>query len=410
MAAVILSLHPFLRAFDNSLMTESITGSLFLISLAAAVSIVSCQGGRRSLAILVACISLCIQFRGYFILFGLAFFCVIVLVNVRQCLMVRFLVPLLIAAFVMASSVYVYPIFRWWKTGKYFSPDASLSLLVLAFDHNPQPSPALLQSLHNYHLPDAFDPESTAASAFRYQPWIHLARKMVDRGQSFQQVDDVFKRMFWEVRLDSSGTIANQLSGACFSIGFPRINLWLSPDHLVRRKLSVAQLQKHNELHYIWLSWLSHADYSTDYIDFLGRFRNEPVLYSPEAVTLYESAFRPNIRPLSIQWRDPLHLSRIPMSLWFLFGCLGSIILATRRSSLALLFLLPVAVNYLVSFYCILGNFRYCYPLLPLYIVAILFFFNWLAKQGLLFFRHLFVRTRPNSQSLSFLAALRSTS
>jgi hypothetical protein len=80
------------------------------------------------------------------------------------------------------------------------------------------------------------------------------------------------------------------------------------------------------------------------------------------------------IKPdISVAQVDPLYFGRIPFDLWAFLGLFGIAYTFLFRSFfVGLLLAVPPIVNFLVMFSVPLGNVRYAYCLLPIYMLALI--------------------------------------
>jgi hypothetical protein len=388
---IVLSLHPFLRSFDNALMTESLCGSCVLVAVGAALRIAS--GGRLkgNTGVLLAAVFVSTQVRCYYYLFGLALIGILGLWWFRRLGFLSSLRRFAPAALLIMAGYLFFPALRWVKMGEWCVSDGSIFLLAHALDLTPHPSPGLARDLRAYDLPPHFDPEVIARKPFNYTPWNELAQAMLARGDSLHEVNATFRRMAWRVRTDSRESIENHLAHACFAVGFTRLDLFFSRDHIPARSTpSVQQLREHNTAHYLWLARVYLADYSAEFENFVTRYHEQPTWYTSTAIDEYARCIRPHLRRIRPRLCDPLCLTAVPVEVWLAGALLGFVLLPRRHKILGCLLLCSLPVNFIVMSLSGLGSYRYFYPLIPLYFasscVAVAFVTQWgatsLQKRG----------------------------
>lgn len=367
---VILSLHPFVRAFDNALMTESVCGSMLLIAVGAALRIVYGEPFWRNAATLALASGVATQFRPYYFLSGLALLAIALLSQFSfrgwRTALLRFSMP---AVFLVASYLF-FPAVRSLALGQFVMTDGSFFLLAVALNSNPHPTPELLEDLRHYDLPDGFDPHAVAERGLDWAPWNELAQKMLARGDSIQDAERLFRRMRWRVRTDSWETIRNQLNLACCSTGMCRCDWWTDPDSLIRRKTTVRKFVEHTGNHYRWLAWVQQADYASYFDEFVSRFRKQPTWYPQAAIDEWATCTGSYLRVCSPTLRDPLFLRSIPLEIWFVAALGGIGVLCVRKPSAAGLVGTAMAMNFAVMLLSGSGNCRYAHSLISLYLTC----------------------------------------
>jgi hypothetical protein len=145
--------------------------------------------------------------------------------------------------------------------------------------------------------------------------------------------------------------------------------LWSDGVEMFRGLTPEAYLQHQRDV-LNWHSWLSNEDYRTSFASFFATPRDifPATAAGQEWIRRTEASY---VRGPTARWiRDPLGLGHLPADVWAWAGILSSLILIGRGNVVGLLVMGAVAANFLVAFAVPVGNPRYAYGVLPLYLLA----------------------------------------
>jgi hypothetical protein len=83
------------------------------------------------------------------------------------------------------------------------------------------------------------------------------------------------------------------------------------------------------------------------------------------------ATLEPYVKIKPVYLRDPLFLSVIPLDVWFSLGIAGMLVLCFRSNfKVAIILIIPVAINFAATAAAAVPNVRYAYALVPIYFFA----------------------------------------
>ena len=107
-------------------------------------------------------------------------------------------------------------------------------------------------------------------------------------------------------------------------------------------------------------------------LDTIVKFAKENVgLYDTDVVEHLDRRLRPFLVDHPVGLRDPLGLLQVPTDVWLLGWATAVCVVWRRNRMLAGILVAPVLATYLMSVSLPVGNARYAYPLLPLYMIGL---------------------------------------
>jgi hypothetical protein len=367
-AVVLLCLLPGYQAFHAALMTESITSSMVLLAFSACLRLaLRLPDSCNSLIVAMTAVIVATQFRSYW---GAA----ITLMLVASLLLSgsASLRRLLVISVLAASSALAFPAYRWWKTGDFFLPRSGLNTLVSGLNIDVAPSATVLQAVEDLPLPEGVSAQTLVSRRIDAYACIPIAAHWRSLGMD----DDAIVRLAEEVggKLRNDG-LAVQLRrvgyGICslggiagMAIGDPR----LEP----MRDMTLREMLRHQMYYYRWHAWIEFDDYRGMLDRMLGPRSARPELpfRDPAASELMRS-LEPHMRSTPRWLRDPAWLGRVPPDAWFLGGLAATLFLARRVPAVSCLLAILMVCGWATAAWFPLGNTRYAYPLIPVYMVVI---------------------------------------
>ena len=363
-AALLVSCDPLYQSLHNRLMTESISGSMFLLGLGATIEML------RQRAVLVAPLSIltvsgmvAIQFRSQAVILFVVFFVALHFAQEKMVREARYWICVLL----VVGSVCAWPGYRLAVAGQAFFPNVSYLALAHALRYNPDPSEAVIAQLRSLPLPPGLSAETIAKEGVDYAIAAKMGMQLRVSGLSEREAIAHLSRVAWSVRTDSMQIVKNQLRLPLLSIGLTYPVFWGDQDEPIHRGFTVGDYSRHVAHWRQWDGGTLRDDYTQEFEGLLAMSRNNRQTYDPVVVDELDRSLRPYFVDHSINLRDPLHLSEIPSDVW-LIGWVGGLWIFWRSHPWALVVLaLPVLVNYLTSVSVPIGNPRYGYFLLPMY-------------------------------------------
>ena len=369
MAVVALcGLHPYFVAFHAAALTESVSASILLTSLAIAIRALD---GRLSLTFSLSLLwllsILAAQFRPYL---GLVGICVAALVIFRRATARRVaLYAMTVLAF--AAGTLVFPLYRAALGVGFFMPNVSALMLthVSYVAWNLDPETAL--SLNSVVLNDEIRARLIGKGAINYGDAKHTFDDLVSSGRSPAEARQQIAAAAWRVRTSSLGIVERQLQLPLASIGFQLAAVCCQPSRQLTRDMTASQLFNHIRSYFRWNSGVAGVSYVETFDTFSEMTRSSQT-YSDAAQRFYFDRIRPYVTDSLKSFRDPLRFTLLvndPLILiaWFgLFLCFWP----GQRTALLMIFV-PFAVIYAMVVYThIFGDNRHAHPLIPIIVVG----------------------------------------
>ena len=375
LAAILVSCNPLYESLHNRLMTESLTGSMLLVGIAAMSSLLLQRStGTRPLLVLTASAVMAIQVRSQSMVYFLIFFVAVLLGRQERPIRSAALLSLV----VVVCSVFVWPAYRVLVTGHGFLPNTSYLALAHALRYNVHPSDALIAQLKLFPLPPNVPAERLASQGIDYLDaatiGMHLRASGLDDAAAKVEV----MKAAWAVRTDSSEVLVNQLRLPLLSIGMKYPVFLGNPDRVIHRGFTNRTYANHAAYWEQWESGTLRDNYSEE-LDTIVKFSRENGLYDPDGVDRLERSLRPFLIDHPVAVRDPLGLRHVPSDVWLLGWGIGLWITWKKDRLLAGVLMASVLATYVMSVSLPIGNGRYAYPLLPLYTIGLVIGLGYLA-------------------------------
>lgn len=351
---------PFYQVFHNMLMTESISGSLLLLGIAAGIEMLRTRTPTRGWwALLVVSILVLMQLRFYVGLMVTGIGGVVLL----ACGEVVSRRSLALAA-AAALGFLAFPCYRWAATGAFFLPSLGAHGIAIALDANPNPSGKCVQAVERLaSFPEGM-PAAAVLRAGLDTPGLQaLVESWRARGWSASQVLAVSRRMAHEIRADSR--VSGLLHGIAGS-GFIFCYRVMPRSWEVERGITAGDEPYRQLSYYRWQSWA--ADGYAHMFDVLFGQRlpqGGPSWHLAAGMVKAGLVERPAFL------RDPLRLGRVFPDVWAALGVLGLAIVARWRPWLGVMFLGIVLLNVTILSAIPYGTVRYAYILVPVYLTAV---------------------------------------
>jgi hypothetical protein len=163
--AVVVACNPIYQSLHSQPMTESISGSMYLLGFAAVMKMLI-EGAVRlwPLAVLTLSGFAAIQFRSQAVVYFLVFLGGVLIAKLDG----RWRGGVIGCLLLVVSSALVWPAYRSAMTGHVFLPNASYLSLVHALRYNPQPSQEFVSGLKKAQLLPKWDAEQIAKNGLSY--------------------------------------------------------------------------------------------------------------------------------------------------------------------------------------------------------------------------------------------------
>jgi hypothetical protein len=366
-AAVLVACNPVYQSLHNQPMTESISGSMYLLGLAAALEILLRQSeNKMPFVVLVGSGIVASQFRSQGVMFFAIFAAIIMLAKKKGGNCLRAFVCLVC----IVGSVLMWPIYRYAVTGHAFLPNIEYLLLEHAFRYNPNPSQDVIQHLRTIPLPEGWSAETVALKGVSTKDSAVIGMHLRAQGMTDTEAKSTIRQMAWIVRTDSSDMMLNQLRLPLLSIGISRLLFLGDAGKVIHRGYRVGDYARHVIYWGKWEGGVLWDDYSQEFDNFLKMFRIDTDLYDSSRIEKLDQSLRPYLVDHPAYIRDPLHLVSVPSEAWVI-GWLGALLMLWGQNRWSVLLLAcPVLANYLLNVAVPIGNPRYGYQLLPMYIIG----------------------------------------
>ncbi len=369
-AGVLICLHPFYMAFHNSPLTESLSSSMLLVVVAAAIRmVVRRQKDGKTLFFLTLAGILGVQLRSYAVAYALT--CIAILLTCSEGYVRRRVVAGV--GILIMSSLLVFPIYRWVRTGIFFMPNVDYVTLSLALDINPQVSEPTVRTLRGLSLPRGESVERIAAQGLSYVQAAEIAAHLKSLGYQDGEAKKLIKRMAWVVRTDSVGVVTNQLRLGLLSAGAYNVALLGSGERPFSRGYTLREHRSHERYYVAWFAWTKFDNYLPILDQLLERFKRDSNIIDDAARRGLESFLRPFFVTRGSRLRDPMSLVSLPLEVWMCGWIMGVALISQRNRAVGALFAVAPVVNYLVSVSVPVGQARYSHGLIPLYILVSMF-------------------------------------
>jgi hypothetical protein len=366
-AAVLVTCNPVYQSLHNQPMTESISGSMYLLGLAAALDILLYRSEALfPFVVLAGSGIIASQFRSQGVIFFMIFATVVMLAgkNRAHCLWG------FICLVCVFGSVLIWPVYRYAVTGHAFLPNAEYLLLEHALRYNPNPSRDVIQHLRTIPLPAGWSAESLARQGVSTKGSAVIGMNLRAQGMTDSEAKSTIRQMAWIVRTDSPDIMLNQLRLPLLSIGISRLLFLGDAGKVIHRGYRVQDYARHVIYWGKWEGGVLWDDYSQEFDRFLKVFRDDTGLYDSSRIKELDQNLRPYFVDHPVSMRDPLHLVHVPSEVWVI-GWLGALLMLWGQNRWGVLLLVcSVIANYLLNVAVPIGNPRYGYQLLPMYITG----------------------------------------
>ncbi|HKT35409.1 MAG TPA: hypothetical protein VJR03_11305 [Nitrospira sp.] len=368
LAAILVSCNPLYESLHNRLMTESLTGSMLLLGIAATSSLLLHRSiGTMPLFLLSGAALVAIQVRSQSLVYFLIFFMGILVSGQEK----RIRSTALLCLLFVTCSVLLWPGYRYLVTGQGFLPNTSYLALVHALRYNVHPSDALIARLNTLPLPSSLPAERLAGQGIDYMDAARIGEHLRANGLDDRAAKAEVLKAAWAVRIDSPEVIVNQLRLPLLSIGMKYPVFMGDPDRAIHRGFTSQTYAHHAAYWEQWEAGTLRNSYS-DELDAIVKFSQENAgLYDAQSVEKFERRLRPFLVDHAVGLRDPLGLLHVPSDLWLLGWSLALCTLWKSHRTLVGMLIALVLATYVMSVSLPVGNARYAYPLLPLYTIGL---------------------------------------
>ncbi len=366
-AAFLISCHPLYQSLHNRLMTESITGSMLLIGLGAASSILLRRGASTApLVALTSSAIIAIQFRSQSVLYFVI--CFLAVLGALQGRAARAMWGACLA--VVVCSVFLWPVYRLSMIGQWFLPNTSYLSLTYALRFNIDPSLAVVDRLKELSLPANVSAEKLKSQGIDFMDAAGIGESLRRGGMSDAGAKAEVLKAAWAVRTDSPAVVINQLRIPLLSIGVKYPVFLGDPAAVIHRGFTNATYARHVDYWEQWEGGTLQDDYAGE-LDTLVTFsKNSQGLYDLAVTERFERSLRPFLVTSPVGFRDPLSLIHVSSDLWLIGWFVAACRLWRQYRPMVWLLVAPVGAAYLMSVTVPVGNPRYAYPFLPIYILS----------------------------------------
>ncbi|HEY8900003.1 MAG TPA: hypothetical protein VIM61_06290 [Chthoniobacterales bacterium] len=370
LAGSLIAWSPFLQAFHNAFMTESLSGSLLLCGFGLGVLLF--RNPLSSFWLLLATaatIFLATQFRSYYgaLIFSMA---AAGLWLGRPSRKVAASVVLAVAAI---AAVLFYPACRWLATGDWFLPGVGVNRLIVATYLNGSPGDAVRNKIETFSAAEreVLRPILTPNAPFGAENARKLALLMLKSGMSEREVDAKLKDLGDTILTENPEFLAKRVRHGLASSAMVDTSCVAMDGVEMFRGLSPERYHQHLGDVFRWHSWLSPEDYRASFASFFDTPRDIYPATAPGQKWMRDTEQGYVRLPSAMALRDPLGVGRIPPDAWAWAGLLSALVLLARRNIAGVLVLGACLANFLVGFAVPVGNPRYAYGVFALYPLAI---------------------------------------
>jgi hypothetical protein len=363
----IVGFLPFYQAAHNSLMTESISSSLFLFGFSLVMRVRAGATLSYKKALLLAFVILSItQFRSYFGIFIFAIY----LLPFRNFNNPDFRTSLILSL-ALVISILLFPFYRYLETGEFFLPSLGMNKLQTGWWSNPIPSRDVLRKLEDFDFPENFSPASRINKGLDYNEAAAIALHWRKNGLTDIEINNRASEAGSILANDSVQVFSNRILLALTSSGFTNAYCLINKQIIVFPGYSARKLCAHIKNVYKFHSWLSAVNQHSLFDEFFGEKLTDELFKHPfdtiSSRFIHEDS-EEYLSEFSLRRRDPLRLGKIAPDWIILISVLTMIITTSDRRFFALMCLFVMAGNAAVNFLAPLGNPRYGYFLFPLFI------------------------------------------
>jgi len=367
----LLAWNPFYQSFHNALLTESLNSSLLLSTVALSFLIIR-EGGHTaiswiSVAAGCAMVVLVTNIRSYY---GLACVMILVVASLSLPKSQRWMVmAIFLIAFAFAAVAY--PTLRWSILKDWYLPKNDMAYMLAA---------AWSSSAGGSHFEKALRavPKSARAEAevfgapgraVDYSDARSLAETLLNEGETDDGVSDIFKSLSAALNSDNTQIFEVRVRKALISSGFIEMGLLhFGAAPIMQRSWNTDRYASHQRNTYLYHAWYWGArDFSSFFVN-----KRDVFVGTSEGQNWFRrthSSYIKNQMPRFVI--DPFGLALIPFDVWAIMGVVGTIYtLGVRRDRRAVVLAIPLLISFAVLFTIPLGNPRYAYSLLPIYLVA----------------------------------------
>jgi hypothetical protein len=193
---------------------------------------------------------------------------------------------------------------------------------------------------------------------------------LFDAGFESSEVSQVFLRLAKGLNSENNHITEIRVRNALSACGFSLTSGLAAEGLQMRRQWSNREYNTHKQSMYRYHAWMEGPkDYETFFVS-----PRDVFVASREGQHWFRKTHANYIKPdISVAQVDPLYFGRIPFDLWAFLGLFGIAYTFLFRSFfVGLLLAVPPIVNFLVMFSVPLGNVRYAYCLLPIYMLALI--------------------------------------
>ncbi len=369
LAAVLLcGLHPYFAAFHAAALTESISSSILLVSIAVAIRALD---GRLSPYVSLVCLLVlsiaAAQFRPYLGIVG----GVVAMLVVFQLRPPRRILLYAACVATLALGTMAFPLYRAALGAGFFLPNVSALLLThvsyVSWDLDRETA----DSLKAVVLDDGIRERLVGRGNFDYNDAKRVFDDLVASGASPAEARQRIAAAAWRVRTSSIWFIERQLQLPLASIGFQLAPACCAPGRQLTRDLDGKGMFRHHWAYWRWNSGLDKGSY-LEYFDRFVEMSRALKVYSKAAEDFYVASIRPYITDTLKPFRDPLHLRYLLTDPFIIVAWIGLFLCFWPAQRMTLLVIaVPFGVIYATVVYThVFGDNRHSHPLIPIIVVG----------------------------------------
>lgn len=358
----LMSFLPFYQSMHNALMTESLSTSFLLVSVAASINILKKNGnGNLNFVIMALGIFMAIQFRYAILILAAPLF--FVLMILRAISLRRFA----IASVVVVLAAVAWPVYKHFLGAPFTMPDITFVKLDIAAYTFPETPPAAMEYAKSLDWPDHTYIEKLS-KGFHISELHVLADYWLSKGYSMKEISEMSNEFFLIARNNQKieyhiGNLAMSLTAAGLTAQF----YLLPKDWIVFKGYTPAAMAKHQRQHFRYLSWTSPS--KQEYEDMVMHYF--PTRPDAPEKALFIAAWTPylNFSP-EYPFRDPFRFGKLPPDFFAFAGILSILLLIIMGEKTSCLFFVPICIH--VVFYLLqyMGAIRYSYPVIMMHIIV----------------------------------------
>lgn len=364
---LIVGFFPFYQAAHNSLMTESISSSLFLLGFSLVLRTrADATVDYKKILLFGLVLLLITQFRSYFgiLLFG------VYLISMRN-LKLKNIGVSLILSLIMILSILAFPSYRYLKIGVYWLPSLGMNMLQTGWRSNPNPTKEALQKIEAFDFPNNLLPDARINKGLDYNDVTDIALHWHQNGLTDIEINRMAIKAGSILANDTKLVLANRVLLALTSSGVTNAYCFIDEQRIVFPGYSAAQLCAHIKNVYIFHSWLAASDQHGLFDRFFNEQLSKGSFQIPFEIIssrlIYEDS-KAYLSESKLWQRDPLMLGKINPNLFIFTSFFAMLVARGSRRFFSLMCIFVIFGNVLVNFYASLGNPRYGYFLFPIYI------------------------------------------